>query len=166
MDFLRRAVGSALLGGLLLGALPAGAAPAPAEAVTVVVRATSIRKDRQFYAPALGQASYGDRLAVLGKEGDWVHVRAGSLTGWVHASAVTEKTVKAEARAPSAAAQSDEDVALAGKGFNPQVEKEYRKQNPEANYAAVDRMEKLTVSEKDVAAFLREGHLTPRGGER
>jgi hypothetical protein len=40
---------------------------------------------------------------------------------------------------------SSEEVALATKGFNAQVEADYRKKNPDLNYKAVDRMEAETT---------------------
>ena len=57
----------------------------------------------------------------------------------------------------------DRDVANASKGFNPQVESAYRQKNPSANFAAVDRMERLGASDRQVAAFASDGSLKQRG---
>jgi len=150
---------------LLCAGLAVAASGTSPETVGVVVKKTAIRKDRQFYAPAVAEAVFGDRLTVLDREKDWVQVKSGPATGWVHATAVTEKTVKASGAA-AASGVSSEDITLAGKGFNSQVESEYRKKNPGANFAAVDRMEKLGASEQEIAAFARAGELEPRGGGR
>jgi len=147
----------------LAALLCAGAALAAAESVTVIVRKTSIRRDRQFYAPTVAEAALGDSFTVLAREKGWVKVGTGSGEGWLHESAVTAKKVAASAQAPAGGKVDAQDVALAGKGFNPQVESEYRKKNPQADFAAVDRMERLGASEKAVAAFLGEGNLQPRG---
>jgi hypothetical protein len=56
--------------------------------------------------------------------------------------------------------KSDE-VALAGKGFTPEVEAGYRQQHPEANYAQVDQVESFTVDEAKLQAFIKEGGLRP-----
>lgn len=152
-------------------AFAAAKAAPKAEVVTVILKRAAVRRDRQFYAPAVAEAAYGEKLAVLGREKDWVKVSAGTVTGWVHKSAVTAGKVKTEEKLNAPVPEGfqegeDEDVALAAKGFNPQVESEYRKKNPGANYAGVDRMEKLGTSEKAVGEFVRDGNLVPRGGAK
>lgn len=143
--------------------LLAGAAFAATETVTVVVQKTSVRRDRQFYAPAVAAAELGDAFTVLAREKGWVKVRTNSGEGWLHDSAVTAKKVVASSQGPAGGKTDDRDIAAAGKGFNPQVEGEYKKKNPEANFAAVDRMEKLGAGEPAVAAFVRDGNLVARG---
>lgn len=145
--------------------LVAAAAFAAGEVVSVIVKKTTIRRERQFYAPAVGEASYRDQLAVLAREKDWVKVGARGVEGWVHATAVTKGALKADASAAGAAVSAD-DVALAGKGFNSAVEEEYRKKNPGANFAAVERIEKIDVPESAVADFVRAGELAARGAGR
>ena len=147
----------------LAALLFAGAAYAAAETVTVIVKKTSVRRDRQFYAATIAEAELGDAFTVLAREKGWVKVGTKSGEGWLHESAVTAKKVVASSQGPSGGKVDAGDVALAGKGFNPQVESEYRKKNPQADFAAVDRMEKLGASEKAVAAFLSDGNLQPRG---
>jgi hypothetical protein len=143
--------------------LAAGAAVAATETVTVVVRRTSIRRDRQFYAATVAEADFGDAFAVLAREKGWVRVGTNSGEGWLHESAVTARKVAASSQGPAGGKVAAEDVALAGKGFTPQVESEYRRKNPQADFAAVDRMEQLGASESAVASFLGEGNLQPRG---
>jgi hypothetical protein len=143
--------------------LVAGAALAATETVTVVVKKTSVRRDRQFFAPTLAEAELGDSFGVLAREKGWVKVGTASGEGWLHESAVSAKKVAASSQGAAGGKADDRDVAAAGKGFNPQVESEYRKQNPEANYAAVDRMEKLGATDQAVTAFVRDGGLEPRG---
>lgn len=152
-----------LLSAALAGLLLAGVAAAATETVTVVVKKTSIRRDRQFYAPALGEAQLGDAFSVLAREKGWVKVGAKAGEGWMHESAVTSKKVAVAAQGPVGGKTDERDIAAAGKGFNPQVESEYRKKNPEADYAAVDRMEQLAVTDAAVTAFVRDGNLQPRG---
>jgi phage gp46-like protein len=147
----------------LLAALLLAVSAAAAETVIVIVRKTSIRRDRQFYAPTIVEAELGDSFTVLGREKGWVKVGAGAGEGWLHESAVTAKKVTVSAEGPAGGRVDAQDVALAGKGFTPQVESEYRKKNPKDDFAAVDRMEKLGASDTAVAAFLAEGNLRPRG---
>ncbi len=65
-----------------------------------------------------------------------------------------------------AAGASTREVALAGKGFSEEVEREFRKTNAEADFQWVDRMERFVVDYSRVAAFLREGGVAPKGGTR
>ncbi len=152
-----------LLSAVLVTLLAVGGAIAATETVTVIVKKTSIRRDRQFYAATLVEAALGDSFGVLAREKGWVKVGTRSGEGWLHESAVTAKKVVASSQGPAGGAVDDRDVAHAGKGFNPQVESEYRKKNPQANFAAVDRMEKLGASDQAVAALAGAGHLPPRG---
>lgn len=152
-----------LLPAFCITLLIAGAAFAANESVTVIVKKTSVRRDRQFYAPTLVEAQLGEAYGVLSREKGWIKVGTKSGAGWLHESAVTAKKVAIGAQGPADVAVDERDVANAGKGFNPQVESEYRKKNPEANFAAVDRMEKLEAGEQAVEAFVREGNLRPRG---
>lgn len=143
--------------------LIAGAAAAATETVTVIVRKTSIRRDRQFSASPVAEAELGDAFTVLAREKGWIKVGTGSGDGWLHESAVTARKVAASSQGPAGGKVADEDVALAGKGFNPQVESEYRKRNPQADFAGVDRMERLGAGEKALTAFVSDGNLQPRG---
>ena len=145
--------------------LAAAAALAAGETVFVTVKKTSLRQDRQFYAPAVAAAVYRDRLAVLAREKDWVRVRFGGVEGWVHASAIATTAVSVSAKEATSGVSQD-DVAFASKGFDATVEHEYGKSKPQANFAAVDRMEQLTVSEKNLAEFRQAGNLRARGEKR
>jgi len=61
---------------------------------------------------------------------------------------------------------SGSEVAMAGKGFNEEVEKNYRTGNKNLDYDGVDKMEKIVVSQPEIEKFLNEGGLTPEGGVR
>lgn len=152
-----------LLPAVLAALLVAGVAIAATETATVIVKKTSIRRDRQFFSPAIAEADLGAAFNVLAREKGWVKVGTESGEGWMHESAVTAKKVSASSRASAGGAADDRDIAAASKGFNPQVESQYRKKNPTANYAAVDRMEKLETSDTAVASFVREGNIQQRG---
>ena len=73
--------------------------------------------------------------------------------------------LKPDAEDIEQAASSDE-VALAGKGFNEEVEKKFKEGNSEVNYAAVDEMEKIVVSQQEMEQFLDTGAVFPEGGAK
>jgi hypothetical protein len=56
--------------------------------------------------------------------------------------------------------KSDE-VALAGKGFTPEVESGYRAKHPEMKFAEVDKVETFKVDPAALQTFIKEGDLTP-----
>jgi len=145
--------------------LSATAALAAQETVFVTVKKTSIRADRQFYAPTVAEAVFRDRLVVLAREKSWVRVRFKGVEGWVHLSATAVTAVSVTAKDATGGVSQD-DVAFASKGFDSSVEREYSKSKPQANFAGVDRMEQLTASESTLAEFRKSGNLHARGEKR
>jgi glutamate-1-semialdehyde aminotransferase len=83
----------------------------------------------------------------------------------MHKSALTTKKVSMSAGTTTAkTAASSDELALAGKGFSAQVEKEYQAKNKNLNFAAVDRMEKIKISPTDMQKFLDAGYVKPTEG--
>jgi hypothetical protein len=56
---------------------------------------------------------------------------------------------------------SSDEVALAGKGFTPEVESGYRSKHPEMDFAQVDKIESFKVDSATLQAFIKEGDLKP-----
>jgi invasion protein IalB len=136
-----------------------------AKTVRVVTKENAVRVDCRFFAPVAAKVSYGDPLEVLSEEGDWVKVRFEETEGCIHNSAVTKKkikTIKKKSGDEDEADRSDateEEVALAGKGFNPAVEKRYREENPDLDFDAIDSIEAYTVPDDVLVEFIDEGGL-------
>ena len=101
----------------------------------------------------------GDSLDVSGRIGDWLQVSAKGVSGCIHKSAVEDRNFATSGRGASTGGTSSEEVALAGKGFNPQVEAGYRKSNKNLNYNAVDEIGRIQVSEKSLESFVLQGGL-------
>jgi hypothetical protein len=162
----RRAVLPLVLGCLIcVLAASANAAGAVKESVFIVVKKTAIRKDRQFFAPSVGEALFREKFVVLGRQKDWVRVSGKGVEGWLHVSATAATAVSVSAKEATGAVSQD-DVALASKGFDADIEKEYRKGKTGANFSAVDGMEQLTASEQTLAEFRQAGRLRAHGGQR
>jgi hypothetical protein len=87
------------------------------------------------------------------------------LEGWVHGSAVEEPSFSLTARRTAGTGTTADEVALAGKGFNEQVEQQYR-QTTDLDYTWVDRMAAMKVSEAEMEQFLKQGKLGEFGGGR
>jgi Bacterial SH3 domain len=137
------------------------------EMMSIQVKKAEIRSTPSFLGVIVARVSYGERVYVREEKGPWVKVGlpGNNTEGWIHDSALTVKKIvfnAGEANVQTSA--SGNELALAGKGFNQQVENEFKEKNPKLNYAWINRMEKFVVSEKQIKQFLKEGKLSPEGG--
>ena len=135
-----------------------------ADVVSVQVRDGQLRATPSFLGKIVGKVSYGQAVNLGESRGDWSRVTAGTSSGWIHASALT--TADLGLKSGSGAAPSsvtEQEMALAGKGFNAQVEKQYRGAHG-GDYTGVDRMERRGVPTERLMAFLKQGGVSPEGG--
>jgi uncharacterized protein YgiM (DUF1202 family) len=132
-----------------------------AETLMVKVLTTYLRKEPKFYASTVAVLKAGEVVEKVSAANGWYQVRtAQGEIGWLHSSAVqTGKfNLAAMEKSLSSKATADE-IALAGKGFSKQVEASYKAKHSDANFAAVDRMLKVKVSQSQLLKFLKEGKL-------
>ena len=132
---------------------------ATAETIKVTTRENAVRGDCRFFAPVKLKVSLGDQLTVKGRKGDWYLVSAKGVSGCIHKSAVESRSFASAGRGAAAGRASADEVSLAGKGFNPQVEDGYRTSGKALNYAAVDEIVKYSVSEQNLESFVLKGGL-------
>ena len=141
------------------------ASVAMAASVKVVTQQAAIRNDKRFFAPVVATVPYGGVMQTLAREGDWLRVQYGGAQGWIHVSAVEEQKVQLSSLMKAKARETSQDeVALAGKGFTPEVEKAFRAKNPQMKYDLVDRIETYRVPVEDLQVFVRDGWLREPGG--
>ena len=141
------------------------ASAAFAATMKVITQDAVIRKDKRFFAPALVRAPFGASLQELGKEGDWFRVSYQGKEGWIHKGALQEQKFQLSSLAGGKAEEASRDeVALAGKGFTPEVEKAFREKNPKMRYDLVNQVQSYQVEEQRLQAFLRGGNLREPGG--
>jgi hypothetical protein len=127
----------------------------------------SLYPDPDFASTPVAPVPEGAEVNVETQAGDWYKVAYQGKTGWLNRQAfgkpqaatgfsltglLTGKPVKET---------SSDEVALAGKGFTPEVENSYRSQHPEMNFAQVDKIESITVPPAKLQAFIKEGDLKP-----
>ncbi|MBI4586858.1 MAG: SH3 domain-containing protein [Planctomycetes bacterium] len=156
-----------------LVALPlAGAAAAwAAEQLIVIEREAAIRKDKRSYSPKLAAAREGERVNLIRREEPWLRVEYKGVEGWMNATSVTDNPrVVLSSEAAASGVRATEQSA-AGRGFTPEVEREYRKNNPnlEAAFKLLDQIEKKWVyPDETVLEFIRKGQLAEfaPGGEK
>ncbi len=151
---------------LLAVVLTTALAWAATQMQSVQVREGQLRDKPSFLGKVAATVSYGDRLEILENRGGWTRARGDDGEGWIHASALTEKRVVLRSGDRDAdVGASGEELALAGKGFNDEVEARFRAENPDVDYTWVDRMETIVVTADEARAFLAAGAVEPKGGE-
>jgi uncharacterized protein YgiM (DUF1202 family) len=117
------------------------------------------------FAATVATLAYGDQVTTLAEQGAWTQVKTSAgVTGWTQTASLTKKTIKLQAGGKNVGSTaSGEELALAGKGFNSQVEGEFKAKNPNMDFKAIDRMEQFKVGEKEMVRFIQEGGLTVVG---
>jgi hypothetical protein len=123
----------------------------------VSIKTVTLKSSAGFFASNKGTLNYGDTVIVLQVSGKFVEVRSAansSLTGWTASANLSAKQIVSG----NTSSVSAKETALAGKGFNQEVENAY-KSNGKLNYAEVDRVETVKVREADLLKFLEDGRL-------
>jgi uncharacterized protein YgiM (DUF1202 family) len=148
---------------IAISAAAFGAAPV---AMSVQVKSGQLRATPSFLGQLVAPLNYGDRLEVLEQQGDWSKATApGGQTGWIHTSALTKKKIVMKAGDQNAqTAASGEELALAGKGFNSDVEADFKAKNQNIDFTWVDKMEKFKVAPETMQKFLKDGGVQPTEG--
>ncbi|HTL38504.1 MAG TPA: SH3 domain-containing protein [Kofleriaceae bacterium] len=144
---------------LLLATGVAVAAPKVGSMVTIRVMSAKVMKSPKFIGPTAGSVSRGDSLTVKEVKGDWYRVE-GSYSGWIHKSNVTEgKVALSSTPGGSGGNVNRDEVELAGRGFTPQVEQQYKDKNPNLDFSHVDAIEKVSIDPSELESFVTEGKL-------
>lgn len=146
---------------LLVAVSPAFAA----DLLYVHYREAKMAAKPSLLAPRVMVVRYGAALEVLGEEGSWYKVREpkSRAVGYVHAVATTPRRVVLKSNRAVDVRADAGDVVLAGKGFNPEVERQLAATNPKLNFKGVDEMERLRVSDAELTAFIKAGKLGGKG---
>lgn len=127
--------------------------------MSVTVKETQVRERPSFLARVVATVKYGDRLTVLDRQSGWVQVQSGGQQGWVNASALTQKKIVFQAGSSNVSSSaSSSEVALAGRGFNKEVEDQYASEQ-NLDYSGVDKMERYGKDTSTLIAFMQAAKL-------
>ena len=119
----------------------------------VAVKSADVKSSSGAFAEKRGVVNLGDVVTMIRASGNWAEIRTRtSLSGWVALSSLSSKRVTGTGLSSSAG-----EIALAGKGFSPETEVEYKKNG--LDYAWVDRMETLIIPENELRKFVEDGRL-------
>lgn len=124
----------------------------------VLVDKTELKSSPSFFGKNLEAIFYGDEVIVLEEKGKWKKVQLSSdswIEGWINESSLTKKKIVVS---DSRLSVSTEELALAGKGFNADIEAQYKKEG-NLNYQDVDVVEKNMISFENVLDFMIDGKL-------
>jgi SH3-like domain-containing protein len=130
--------------------------------MSIQVREGQLRERPSYLGNVTATMEYGTEVQVQREQGPWRWVVSGNDQGWIHESALTRKRVTWSAGDEDVSgAASQEEMALAGKGFTAEVEQQYRAQHRDLDFTWVDRMEKMEKSVDQLLNFLRAGGVEP-----
>jgi uncharacterized protein YgiM (DUF1202 family) len=149
---------------LLLLPLMAIPAAAKEQTMSIQVRQGQLRSTPSYMSRIVKNVDYATRVTVLEEKGSWVRVRLidGSQEGWLHAASLTKKKLKlSSGKGDASTTVSTEEQALAGKGFNSDVEAKFKKDNSEIDFTWVDKMEKIKIKTSVISRFLKNGDIKP-----
>ena len=149
-----------------LVAIAVSAFAAEAATMSVQVKNGQIRGTPSFLGRVVAPLSYGDRVQVLETKNEWLNVTGPrGQSGWVHSSALTKKKIaKASGSEDVQTGASGDELALASKGFNSDVEADFKSKNKNVDFTWVNRMEKFKVAPEEMRAFLKAGGVQPSEG--
>ena len=150
---------------LLLIAVPSFAAKT--KTMSVQVKKGQLRSAPSYLSRVVTDLDYTTRVTVLEEKGDWLRVRQeeGDTEGWMHAATLTKTKLKlASGDEDATTAVSSEEQALAGKGFNSDVEAKFKEQNAKVDFTWVDKMEQITIPAPKIVEFLEAGEVKAAQG--
>ena len=126
----------------------------------IQVRQLQVKSAPNYLSSTMGTLHYGAEVEVVSEEGNWYRIAAPA--GYIPKNAVGRSTASVDS-SPQYAARgvTHDETALAGKGFNPQVEGQYKRssQSLAAAYRQVDRVEAIKVSDAALRSFIAQGKL-------
>jgi len=136
-----------------------------AASMSVQVRNCKVRATPSQLGRVIGTVEYGAVVQAGAPQQGWYPVTtANGAKGWLHESALSKKPVAMRAGATDAAiGVSSDEVALAGKGFNEQVEAKLRAAGT-LDFTWVDRMMAFNAGPDQILMFRKQGNL-PGGGQ-
>jgi SH3-like domain-containing protein len=136
-----------------------------AASMSVQVQKSKVRATPSQLGRTVATVKYGDAVqAGAAKKGWYPVTTVDGKKGWLHGSVLSKKPVAMRAGATDAAVGvSSDEVSLAGKGFNEQVETRL-KADGKLDFTWVDRMAGFNVEPDQIVTFRRQGNLS--GGEK
>ncbi len=110
-------------------------------------------------------ARKGDKLTILGREGNWLRVKFGDKEGYVLANSTSVKQIRGGAGVGDAlaggSAASGLQTGAAAKGLRPEAEEYARAKNLDPKVVEQMIQRNRAVTAKEWSAFAKEGNVGP-----
>ncbi len=154
---------------LVLGVLGFSAVTTFAATATIMsiqISKAELRDSPSYLGKVVTSLAYGDKVTVQSQNGAWNQVNISGHTGWLHNSALSKKEIIMKSGTGAQTTASSGELALAGKGFNSDVEKQFKDNHKEINFAPIDKMEKIKIPLADIQEFAKAGKLQSAGGAK
>ena len=134
---------------------------AGAQEMTVQADA-DVRAAGSPFAAVVHHLSYGDGVVVLEKGDTWSRIATaeGEELGWIHGSSLTRRKLTMTSGNAAAVSASSDELALAGKGFNSELEAQLSA-DEDLSFDAIDAMERFETNHEAIVAFVEAGELVP-----
>jgi SH3-like domain-containing protein len=131
--------------------------------MSVQLRNGKVRATPSQLGAVVATVEYGATIQAGALQKGWYQVTTtDGKKGWLHESALSKKAISMRAGTTDVTTGvSSDEVALAGKGFNEQVEAKLKKDG-KLDYTWVDQMAAFTVDVDQIIKFRSQGNL--RGG--
>lgn len=138
---------------------------APPKNMTIIVKEAKAYATPSYFGKVVATLAYTEKVSIIEEKGSWYKISlAGGKQGWINSSALSKQSLTAKGSSQDIkTGASSEEVELAGKGFNEEVEAKYKKDN-KLDYSWIDRMETYKVALEDMTLFLANGGLDTTGG--
>lgn len=123
--------------------------------VYVKTKNADLMKKKSALAGSATVVSYGAELIVMEESDGWYYVQLSgkkNVKGWIKESKTTDRKLSTRSSANA------KEIALAGKGFNAEIENLYANSG-NGNYDAVDEVEKTEVKSDKINTFIEKGML-------
>lgn len=132
------------------------------ETMSVQVKESEIRATPSFLGKIIAKVIYGDLVTVSKENGLWknVSIKGGTLQGWMHESALTSKRIVLKSgQTDVQTSTTQNELSLAGKGFDDQIEALFIEQNKNIDYTWINNMETIKVTPEEMNIFLATGEV-------
>jgi hypothetical protein len=146
---------------LILGLLLLLSLAAAAEVRYVQVEKARLLKRPSAFSALVATLPYRTKVETLGQQGAFFNVQTKAGKGYMAAASLIVTPPRFTSQSSAGHVSSDE-VATATKGFNAQVESDYRQKNPSLPFATLDRLEAQTRCADPTSiyqAFRKQGKL-------
>ncbi len=134
-----------------------------AQTLSVQVKETYLREKPSFLSKQKAKLSYAQQVYSQREKNSWHFIKTikGDSQGWVHNSALSKEVIALQSSDKLAnTSVSQNEIIMAGKGFNKSVEDAYKKDNKNLDYETVDAIEKAKpINTTTLIHFAKNGKL-------